>query len=174
MASEPATQAESWKLPLSIVGPVDVGRIIRELDQVDNFMMQASIRTPDSTVKMTKTSRLMDELVVLNGLNLLLEPDRKKLRDFAEELRDHAPVLHMSFSADPSPLFMQKMMGWVRTEIGPTTLVRVGLQPSIGAGCILRTANRYFDMSLRERFEQNKHMLVQKLSEIKVDEVPAT
>ena len=173
MVSEEKQQAKELKLPLSVVSPVDVGRLLREVDAIDNFLLQANIRQPGTSLKLPKTTRLMDEMIQLNGLNVLTEPDRKQLHAFLTELKEHAPVLHMSFSADVSPLFMQKLMTWLRTEISPAVLVRIGLQPSIGAGCVVRTANRYFDLSLRERFNQNRHMLVQKLTEISTEGAPA-
>ena len=162
------TPDEGWKLPLSVVGPIDVGRLLREVEILDNFLLQATIREPGTSVKLPKTSRLMDEFVQLNKLNVLQPADRNKLKVYLAQLKDHAPVLHMSFSADPSPLFMQRLITWLRTEISATILVRIGLQPTIGAGCVVRTPNRYIDLSLRERFRQNKHTLVKKLSEIQI------
>ena len=64
----------------------------------------------------------------------------------------------MSFSADPSVTFLTKLMTWLRQEIHPQVLLTVGLQPTIGAGCILRTTNRYFDFSLRQDFANKRTM----------------
>ena len=167
-----AAQA-NWQLPLSVVGPIDVGRLIREIDILDDFLMQSAIREPGTPMKMPKTTRIMDEMIQLNTLNVLHETDRQRLKTFLVLVKEKAPVIHISFSADPSPLFLQKILMWLRLEISPSVLVRVGLQPNIGAGCVIRTPNRYFDLSLRERFHQNRHMLVQKLEEINVSGRPA-
>jgi len=70
----------------------------------------------------------------------------------------------MSFNADPSPLFSQRLVTWLRQEIHPQVLVQTGLQPSLGAGCTLRTTNQFFDFSLREHFKQNRQLLVQKIA----------
>ncbi len=167
MASEQA----AWQLPLAAAGPIDIGRLLREVVAIDEFVMQASVRAAGTQPKLPKTSRLMDETVVINKLNLLVEVDRKRLTDFLKTVRDRAPVMHISFSADPSPLFMQKIMSWLRAEIHPLLLINIGLQPNIGAGCVIRTTNKFFDFSLKQRFDQNRHLLIKQLAELNQAEV---
>ena len=50
-------------------------------------------------------------------------------------------------------------MTWLRREIHPLVLMTVGLQPNIGAGCIVRTTNKYFDFSLRQDFANKRDLL---------------
>lgn len=157
-------QASALVLPISVVGRVDLGRLIREVQLLDEFLRQAAIREPGTTVKLPRTSRLMDELIQANALNVLIEAERKKLIDFLTDVRNNAPTLHMSFSADPSPLFTQKLVTWLRRELHPFVLLQVGLQPNIGAGCVVRTENKYFDFSLRQRFIEKRSMLAEKLN----------
>lgn len=147
------------QLPLSVVSKVDVGRLLREVEAIDSFLNQAAIRQPGTTVKMPKTSRLFDETLEVNKLNVLHEVDRKHLTEFLTSVKAHAPMLHMSFSADPSPIFTQRLVTWLRANIHPVVLLQVGLQPNIGAGCVVRTTNKYFDFSLRTRFEEKGPML---------------
>ena len=150
-------------MPTGIVGKVDVGRLLREIQALDNFMSQAAIRQPGTPMKLPKTSRLLDEIVAINKLNALVEEDRSRLLHFMMEVYAHAPLLHMSFSADPSPLFMQRLTEWIRKEIHPLALIQVGMQPNMGAGCVVRTTNKYFDFSLRQRFIERRDVLAQKL-----------
>lgn len=157
-------QAKVLALPISIVGRVDLGRLIREVQLLDEFLRQAAIREPGTAVKLPRTSRLMDEIIQINKINVLLESERQRLAQFLLEVRKHAPVLHMSFSADPSPLFTQKMITWLRREIHPFVLLQIGLQPNIGAGCVVRTTNQYFDFSLRQNFIDKRELLAQKLN----------
>lgn len=151
-------------LPISVATKVDVGRLMRELQQVDNFLREATIRTPGTPVKMPKTSRLLDEMVAINKINLLHEEDRNRLIDFMTSVRAKAPIMHISFSADPSPAFTQKLITRLRAEIHPLVLLQLGLQPNIGAGSVLRTTNMYFDFSLRKRLEQKGDILAGILS----------
>jgi hypothetical protein len=41
----------------------------------------------------------------------------------------------------------------------------VGLQPNLGAGSILRTTNKLFDLSLRQDFARKRDILMHKLAE---------
>jgi hypothetical protein len=58
---------------------------------------------------------------------------------------------------------MAKLTAWLRTNIHPTLLITVGLQPGIGAGCVVRTANKYFDLSLGKSFVKKRELLMQRL-----------
>ena len=153
----------SLALPVNIASRSDVGRLLREVEALDEFMRQATIRTPGTSLKLPKTSRLLDELASGNQLNMLHAEDRQRIKTFLMMVKANAPVLHMSFSADPSPLFLEKLLAYVRREIHPLILVHTGLQPTIGAGCILRTTNKYFDFSLRQRFLEKRELLLEKL-----------
>lgn len=146
-------------LPLSVVSKVDVGRLLREVEAVDSFLNQSAIREPGTPVKLPRTSRLFDETVEVNKLNVLHDDDRARLFDFLKQLKSKAPILHMSFSADPSPLFTQRLIKWLRAEIHPLVLLQIGMQPNMGAGCVVRTSNKYFDFSLRSRFKERGDML---------------
>ncbi|HSH55760.1 MAG TPA: hypothetical protein VK983_02970, partial [Candidatus Limnocylindrales bacterium] len=98
-------------------------------------------------------------------MNLLRKTDREKLLKYLSALLDKAPVLHMSFASDPSAAFMDKLVVWLRQNIHPQVLVRIGLQPSVAAGCILRTANKEYDFSLRQALDDQKPLLIAKLHE---------
>ncbi|MGC1177091.1 MAG: hypothetical protein WA843_03395 [Candidatus Saccharimonadales bacterium] len=155
--------AKAASLPVLISSPADVGRLIRELGNINDALLQLGVRTGGSEVRVPKTSQLMNQLVEQNKLNLLREADRAALAQFLQAVKDRAPVLHMSFSADPSAAFMGKLTAWLRQEIHPLALVTIGLQPTIGAGCIVRSTNKQFDFSLRQDFAKKRDLLTSKL-----------
>jgi hypothetical protein len=150
-------------LPVQVSSRTDVGRLQREMEALDNFLTQAAIREPGTPMKLPKTSRLLDEFINTNQLNPLHDEDRARMLAFIKQVRDHAPVLHISFGADPSAIFVEKLTAWLRKELHPTVMMHVGLQPNIGAGCIVRTTNKQFDFSLRQHFRNQRPLLVQKL-----------
>lgn len=158
------TPKKSLTLPLLVASPADLGRLIRELEMIDNNLLQLGLRQGGDKVKMPKTSKLMDETIELNKLNLLHETDRKLLSTFLLQVKTKAPVLHISFSVDPSVSVIEKLMTWLRREIHPLVLLTIGLQPNIGAGCIVRTTNKYFDLSLGQDFASKRELLMSKLS----------
>ena len=158
-------------LPLGVTGRMDVGRLVREVEALDEFLEQAAVRTPGTPIQMPKTSKLLDEMLEHNKLNALVEQDRKRLLNFLLTVRAKAPIIHMSFSADPSPLFTQKLIMWLRENIHPLVLVQIGLQPNIGAGCVVRTTNKYFDVSLRQHFAKQQALLMAKIRGVSTQEV---
>lgn len=150
-------------LPVGVVGRIDVGRLLREMESLDSFLSQGAIREPGTPMRLPKTSRLLDETILNNKVNVLQEAERNRLLHFLMEVYSRSPVLHISFSADPSPVFLQKLVAWLRREIHPLVLVQVGLQPNMGAGCTVRTTNKYFDFSLRNRFSEKRTALAEYL-----------
>ncbi|MEO7364229.1 MAG: hypothetical protein ABIV43_01830 [Candidatus Saccharimonadales bacterium] len=153
----------SLQLPLQVTSPVDVGRLLRELDSIDSLLSQAALRPAATEVKLPKTTGLLDQAVELNKLNLSEAGHREKLLVFLRSVKDKAPLLHVSFSADPSTQFIERLMTWLRKEIDPTLMLTVGLQPNIGAGCIVRSTNKHFDFSLRQDFAKKRNLLLEKI-----------
>lgn len=162
-----APNAENRKLvlPIGVVSPTDVARLVREIDGLDEFFRQAEIRQGGQNQEPPRYSRLMDELVTTNELNLLQSDHRGYLVGLLKSLADSAPVMHISFSADPPGPYVQKIVAWLRQQISPVLLVSVGLQPNIGAGCVVRTTNKSFDFSLRKFFDNKHDFFIKKLHE---------
>ena len=155
---------EQFVLPNLVVGRADIARLTREIEALEDYLRQAALRkTSEQTPKLPKTSRVMDELTSSNSLNLLDAEERKKLINSLKLIRQKAPVVHMSFSVDPSSAFIQKMTVWWRTNIDPYVLIETGLQPNIAIGSILRTPNHQYDFSLRKRLQSQKEVLIKML-----------
>ncbi len=146
-------------LPLSVVTRSDVSRSLRELVAIDDFFHQASVRGSKDQ-QMPTVSRVLDGLATANGLNLLQPQDRDRLKQFLTRLKANAPVVHMSFPSEASGPFLAKILEWFRREAHPHTVLHVGLQPELAAGCLVRTTNKMFDFSFRKRFEQSKQKLI--------------
>jgi F0F1-type ATP synthase delta subunit len=161
---EPETAGPAaFELPAMVATTVDVGRLLNELEQVDEALSQLELRSGAKAVKIPKTSQLMDQLIRLNRLSILKPDDRAALKQYLAEVRTQAPVLHISFSADPTPQFIEKLISWLRTEIDPAILLTIGLQPSLGAGCVVRGNSKYFDLSLKQDFAAKRDLLLQSL-----------
>ena len=152
-------------LPNDVVSPTDVYRLIRELDMLDDYFRQAEIRSGGTAQAPPRYSRLLDSAVTLNGVNLLDAQQRQNLLQIFKEISETSPVLHMSFSVDPPGAYVQKIVGWLRENLQSDILLRIGLQPSIGAGCVVRTTNHAYDFSLRKYFDSKRDYFGQKLHE---------
>ncbi len=159
---------EKIVLPLSIISPVDVSRVLRELEAYIEYFHQNSIKqNNNSDLKLPKTSQLLDNILELNMLDLTDEADRNTLKQFLEDVKSNSPVIHASFSVDPSVRFLEKLMAYLRKEINQNLLLTIGLQPNIGAGLAIRTKNKYFDFSLRKTLDASGDKLLQLIKEIK-------
>jgi hypothetical protein len=152
--------AASFTLPILVFGVVEVRRLIRELEALEDFMSQAALRQAGTQPALPRLSRVCEGLAQDNHLNLLQADHRKALAGFLQQLEAQAPRLHISFAADPSSAFTAKLVGWLRTNVDPYVLLEIGLQPIIAAGCVVRTNNKMFNLSLRERFANSDTLLL--------------
>ncbi len=164
-AEHQPAQAQTMVLPITVVSLIDLGRLQRELAAVEVFLEQATARAAGQSLSLPRLTHNLDATAQANKLNLLVDADRQKLATFLAKVRDKAPVMHISFASDPSAAFLQKIVSWFRTTIHPLVILQVGLQPTIAAGCVLRTSNKYFDLSLRRHFAANRKLLVEKIGE---------
>ncbi len=150
---------QSFVLPTLLVGPADVNRTLVELQLLDDILRQADIRQEES-VHLPKTSRTIDSLAEANAVDLLEADDREALIAFIRSLQQQAPVLHISFAAEPSAAFTAQIVDWLRLNVSQHVLVQVGLQPSIAAGCIVRSTNKVFDLSLRQHLKEKRPVML--------------
>jgi F0F1-type ATP synthase delta subunit len=162
MAPNTTVPQAKLALPTLIFGIVEVRRLRLELESLDEFLRGMAIRR-ETKFEMPRVSRMLEALARENQKDLLKGNDRKSLGEFLQEIDRSAPVIHMSFAADPSASFSAKIVGWLRANIHPLSLLEIGLQPTIAAGCIVRTTNKVFDLSLRNRFSEHTELLLKSL-----------
>lgn len=161
-----ATKSPTFKLPDRLVTSVDLMRTIRELKALDDWLNQAAIRSGGGQVTPPKTSATLDEVSATNRVSLLDSSQRTQLIKLLESFATKAPRIHISFAVEPSVSFLGKVVVWMRANISPIILLDVGLQPALAAGCSVRTTNKFFDMSLRNRFVDSRHFLVDAIDAI--------
>jgi F0F1-type ATP synthase delta subunit len=152
---------EHLKLPTILINQTDLARVIRELNGLNDFFAEAKIRTGGTSMMMPKLSRILDQLARDNNINLLDEAERSQLFAGLQEIFKDAPKMHLSFAAEPSFKALERVLIWLRENIHPHSLVQVGLQPAIAGGCVLRTSNKVFDMSLRSNLKKQESYLAQ-------------
>lgn len=152
-------------LPQQLVSSIDLARITRELEALDESLHQSTLRKPGQPTKLARSSITLEDLARLNGVSLMDPAHRSQLIKLLHALHEHAPRIRISLAAEPSGTFIQKIAVWMRENIQSTLLLDVGLQPTLSAGCTIRTNNKVFDMSLRHRFEENRALLMEKIKE---------
>ncbi len=148
------------KLSLSIISRVEINQVLRELNTLDDFFIGADARAGHEAGPPPRVTRVLNQLARENRVNLLDTKQRKDLEDQLKSILKDAPTLHISFAAEPSPQALEKILMWMRENIHPQVLLQVGLQPAIAAGCILRTPNQLFDMSMRAYLDKQRPYLL--------------
>jgi F0F1-type ATP synthase delta subunit len=155
--------SKAFVLPPSLVGPGDVSRLLREMTSLGDSLVTAEYRQEDDATRLKYSTPILSELASGNDYNLLDNTHRQLLGQQLENLSKNAPVIHISFVAEPSPKAVESIVVWVRANIHPYALLQVGLQPNIAAGAVVRTPNKIFDMSLRETIKQQQPYLLKLL-----------
>jgi ATP synthase delta (OSCP) subunit len=161
VATQPAPAAAPLKLPMGLISRVDIARLLRELNTLEDFFIAANNRPSGTSIEPPRVTRLLGSLAEENRCNLLDGNTRKSLTAQLTAVRDKAPEVHISFASEPSPKALERLIAWFRTSVHPQLLLQVGLQPSIATGCVLRTPNKFFDMSLRAYLIKQEEYLVQ-------------
>jgi hypothetical protein len=151
---------EPLKLPSDIISSTDIARLIRELNGLNDFFVGAKARATGTSIQPPKITRQLNHLTLENKVNLMDDNSRNGLIKNLELIRKNAPNIHISFAAEPAPRALEKILIWLRENIHSQTLLQVGLQPSIAAGCIVRTPNKVFDMSMRNNMKKQAPYLM--------------
>lgn len=159
-----------WVLPAVVVGPVELNRLKREVEELAETLHEAKLRHHKIEGDMPAFSRALREIVDQNKLDLTQEKQRDALVALLETGLKHAPVVHISLPSEPSMAFTSKLVLWLRKNIHPMLLVQLGLQPTLAAGCTVRTPTHYYDFSLRQHLLSKKSVLIQKLETMSVNE----
>ena len=162
MALKTTKTAAVLSLPTLLVSRGDCVHLSRELEMLDEKLTQAKHRS-EAKQSLPRLSQPLEELSQQNQLDLAEPADRQRLQQFLKELKTEAPVIHMSFATEPSAQVTEKLVIWLRAQIHPLILLNVGLQPSIAAGCIVRTSSKYFDFSMRQHLLEHRPELVARL-----------
>lgn len=165
-AAQSADTAAQLHLPPAIVSSGDIRRLGRDLASLEETLQAMRLRAaPEPPGKLPRLSPQLEEFAAVNRLDLLDDTQRQQARGYIEDVVAYAPVLHLSFASEPTRAFLTQIVVWLRSNISSAVIVEVGLEPGIAAGCILRTANRQFDFSLRRHLEAQRGLLVTAVAE---------
>lgn len=161
-----ASQTE-YVLPESLVGSVDVARLLREVETVDGDVQAQKVRDPSKAPRLPGLSQGLSDFLDQNDIDIADGQVLLGLKERLRKLKDHAPVIHLTFAGEADPQSLQKLVLWLRREIHPHTLVAVGIQPSLVGGVYVRTPNHIHDFSIRSLLkEQSSQFIAAKLEEI--------
>lgn len=145
------------KLPPSIVDRTDINRILRDLDEREAQFIAAAAKSQVLTTQ--SSNQKLSDLAGLNSIDLADRDACQKLKAVLEQMAAKLPEIHLSLANEAPQEIIESLTTWFRTNIHPGILVKIGLQPSLAAGCVVRTPNKIFDMSLRAQIRQQQTYL---------------
>jgi hypothetical protein len=157
--------AAPYILPPAIIGRSDLSRLLRELEELDNDLESQRARAHGGTVSyhMPNMSRGLGDFLEMNKMDIANDHLRMEVRTNLRKLKDHAPVVHMTFATDTDPESLQQVVAWIRKEMHPQALVTVGMQPNLIGGVYVRTPNHVHDFSIKAHMKDSRDIIVQAL-----------
>lgn len=156
MKSEPGIN-----LTDTIVTPIELGKIQRELFTLDEFLTHSGVKSARSS--MSPPSPMLQSLITASKLEMLKSDERTQLVNQLKFVRRTAPVVHITFASTPSKRALRALVKWFRDNIHPNTLIEPGVQPSIAGGCLVRTSTKTFDFSIQKILSETKPNLIKAL-----------
>lgn len=156
-------------LPPSVVSRLDVSRLVREVEQIDNAMTTAAVRTKVGAEPqpVPAVSEALDEFLAQNSLSLTNSQERSNLVKQLQQLKDKVPIIHMTFAVPADRESLGELAAWLRQSIHPQAVIAVGLQPALIAGVYLRTPNHVHDFSMRAALSGGHGILIDELEKLR-------
>lgn len=154
-----------FTIPPAIATRADFSRVMRELERVDNDLEAQKARAGGGVGSaaghavqylLPSMSKGLNDFLEMNKIALGNDKARMELREQMRRLKDHAPVVQMTFAADVDPETLTWLASWTRQNLHPQALLQVGLQPGLVGGVYIRTPNHVYDFSLRGRLREKR------------------
>ena len=144
----------AYKLPPSIFNRTQLTRLAHQLE-----------RTKSSAKALSESSDLQD-LLGDNGIKALDATNLPKLRSFIADMLSTAPQISMILAALPNTVEQVELVQWLRSRINPNLLVHFVQNNDLLAGCVVRTDQTVYDLSLRKALWQNQDKLIERLAHV--------
>lgn len=158
-------EAKPFTFPPALIGRADLSRLLREIEALDNDLESQKARSHGKIdgYHMPNMSRALSDFLEANTIDISNDQTRMNIRTQLHKLKDHAPVIHMTFATESDPESMQQIVEWIRKELHPQALISIGLQPSLIGGAYVRTPNHVYDFSLRAHMHDSRDVIVKAL-----------
>lgn len=159
------------KLPTSVITRLDIARAVTELEQVGAGLTTASIQSQVGveTQWQPSTSEQLGALLELNPFDLHDVRQREEFTHSLRQLKEAAPVVHMTFSGPADGESLRELIQWLRESVHPQAVIQVGLQPELVGGVYVRTKNHVHDLSLRARLADHRHLITEQVEALRAE-----
>src|SRR5690606_23010547 len=121
-----------------------------------DVLNQASLVASRPQTSQTRLSEGLLRLTQVNSVNINDTSQRSALLAALKQLKESAPAVHISFASEPGLATIKAIATWFRQEASALTVLQIGVQPSIVAGCVVRTPNKVFNLTLSKQLESTR------------------
>lgn len=158
-----------FTLPAGVVTKVDVSRLVREFEAVDNALTAKTVRKK-AGAESAEPPAISPQLTAFLDQNPVELDDTNARSAYIKQIRklkDNVKVMNMTFAVVADPESLQQLSAWLRTSVHPHTVIDVHLQPALVAGVYLRSQNHVFDFSVRNALKAKRGELEKELGALR-------
>ena len=154
-----------YALPASLATQRDLRRLVNEVELIDTKIVEMGIheQTGYPLGEEVVLSPQLGDFVTLNHIDVKDSGARSRLIGALRELKERAPVVHVTFAASAGREEIAKLVDWVRQSVHPQAVLVIGLAPELIGGVYVRTANKVFDLSIRSQLAGGRQIIQQEL-----------
>lgn len=163
--NDQAVMPVELRLPSTVMSKLDLAHLLREVEQLDSDLTTVAARAKVGTTTQWQPvfSQQLTDFLALNPVELVDAGQRTQLIQRLRQMKDGAPVIHMTFASVADRESLQKIVDWLRGTIHPQAVISVGLQPDLVGGVYVRTSNHVHDLSMRARLAGHRDLITQEV-----------
>lgn len=159
----------AFKLPASVISRVDVSRLVREFEALDNALTSKGVREKANASELEMPAQTPQLTAFLDANPVVLE-NAKDREDYIKQLRllkKNVHVMNMTFAVVADAESLQQLSAWIRDAIHPQIVLEAHLQPALVAGAYIRSQNHVFDFSVRNALKSKRGELKKELEALR-------
>ena len=161
MASSAATPAP-FELPAAVYSPELVDSVRYEIEHYLAWYRENKIHKTVGAPAVGEPDHSSETAMVIEAWAARQPLTVASLEALLEYLRElKLPIAHVTLAALPNHTQRQQLVDWFRTTVGPNVLISFVGDRNLGGGIVLRTPNRVFDYSWKQRLMEGRAKLAE-------------
>lgn len=156
-------------MPADIQTPEQLQAAIYEVERYADWLRETGVRREVGATNLPDEPAMAPEtLAAVKAWQARKKVTAESLAQLAAALRTYkAPVVHLVLADIAPPALRQRLSAWIRANCHPSALVALSADSTIGGGVVIRTTNRLYDESFRQRLVANRDALAKAVSDVR-------
>ncbi len=147
----------AFKLPASVNTPQLLEAVRFEVERLRTWVSDSAVKHKVGAKATPEPSRSPETQAILDDWLGGKAPSVAQLTSLITELEAVKPVtVYLTLAALPGETMKLQLVDWFRTNCRPDVLLHFSGDRTIGGGIIIRTPNRIFDYSFRQRLVEGR------------------